>query len=298
MKSHFLPGLIGVAALCLSGPRAVGAESQPAASHPPTEEVRRAIDEAKRTFLTAALARDTARLEALLAPEFVYVHENGAISTKESFLRDYLSLGYVSVADQFSEPIRQYGNAVITISTGHLQLSTETPHPQTSVTQVWLEQNGRWLLAHRQESHRGEPIGRQLPPEGGPNPARQLGARPAPVLEKIINERTASWIYCMLTADDTRMDPLIDESLRYVHVTAHTSSKMNFMDELRSGYSETFFQDTTLRHYGDIVLAQHRARYRHTGKAEQSPSIALHVWFKKAGQWVLVSRHATRFAAY
>jgi ketosteroid isomerase-like protein len=265
----------------------------------PPPAVNQVIEEGETAFLKAVLAKDTAALGRLLSEDFVYVHENGWISTKASFLRDYVGKGYVHAERMAKDPTRQYDRTVITISRGHLQRTNETPYPVTAVTHIWTEQDGGWRLVHRQESHKGEPIGKQLPPEGGGvNPTHDLGAKPSTELAKVINEREASWVYCMVTADEARMDKLVDASLHYVHVTDFTSTKTMFMKELMTGFTETFFQDATMRQYGDVVIVLHRARYRHTNKPEQSPSVVMHTWFKKAGDWVLVSRHGTRFASY
>ncbi len=265
---------------------------------PLTPVAQSAIEANEQKFLQAVLAADIPALEALLAADFVYVHENGLISTKAQWLTDFLPKGYVAAVSAPQEPMRQYGSTVFRISTGHLQLKTETPYPPQTVTHIWAEQGGQWRLAHRHESHHGEPIGKQLSLRGGPNLTGELGSKPSPALAKVINEREASWVYGMVTTDAPRMDELVDNSIRYTHVTDHTSDKKNFMRELAGGYTETYFLDTTMRQFGDTVLVLHRAQYRHTGLPEQSPSMAMHAWFKRGDRWVLVGRHSSRFEAF
>lgn len=264
----------------------------------PPSVVQSAIEEKDQAFLKAALAQDTAVMGALLAADFVYVHENGFINTKAQFLTDFVAKGYTVAVLTPKEPMRQYGSTVFTISTGHLQLKTETPYPPTTVTHIWVEQGGKWLLAHRHESHKGEPIGKQLSQRGGPNLTGELGSKPSPALAKLINEREAAWVYSMMTTDVPRMDELVDDSLRYIHVTGHTSDKKAFMKELVGGYTETYFLDASMRQFGDTVLVLHRAQYRHTGGPEQSPGVAMHAWVKKGERWVLVGRQSTRFESY
>ena len=291
-------------ALALVAIVSLGAAAQPArpaAQFPqlaPAPAVHNAIEANEAAFLNAVLAKDTATLGRLLADDFVYVHENGWISTKASFLKDYVSKGYVHAERVLRDPTRQYGGMVITLSMGHLQLATETPYPPTVVTHVWVEQAGRWVLAHRQEAHDGEPIGKQLPPEGGPNPTHELGSKPAPEVARIIIEHEAGWAYAMITMDVPRMDKLLDESLHYMHVIPLLSSKTRFMGELQKGFTDTFFQDMTLRQFGDVVLALHWMRFRHTNWALQSPSIVVHAWHRKNGEWVMVGRAGTRFASH
>ncbi|MEO6752121.1 MAG: nuclear transport factor 2 family protein [Opitutus sp.] len=268
------------------------------AERAPAPAVNEAIEANEAAFLKAVLAQDSATLESMLSDDFVYVHENGGISIKKQFLQDYLAQGYVHAERVLRDPTRQYGKTVFTVSTGHLQLKSEKPYPPTSVTHIWVEQGGRWLLVHRQESHGGDPIGKQLPPEGGPNPTHELGSKPGGVPGLIINEHEAAWAYAMITTDVVRMDKLVDESLQYLHVIPLMSNKDRFMWELKTGFTETFFQDMTMRQFGDMIIVLHRARYRHTGKPEQSPGIAMHAWYQKDGEWVMVGRHGTRFAAY
>jgi ketosteroid isomerase-like protein len=160
------------------------------------------------------------------------------------------------------------------------------------------EQNGTWKLVHRHESHRYEPIGKQLSESGGPNAAISFAAKPSPELTKTINELEAAWVYGMLTRDETKMKELLDDSIRYVHVTGSVTDKKQFMKELLGGYTETYFLDTTMRQFGDTVLVLHRAQYRLDGGPEQSPGECMHAWAKRGDRWVQVGRQSTRFEAY
>ena len=106
----------------------------------PLPAVRSAIAEDERAFLGAVLAQDQDTLNTLLADDFVYVHENGLLSTKAQFLSDFVAKGYVAAELDQEEPARQYGGTVLTIGAGHLRLKGETPHPPTTVTHIWIEQ--------------------------------------------------------------------------------------------------------------------------------------------------------------
>ncbi len=264
----------------------------------PLPEVKSAIDANNESFLEALLSKDTDKLDELLSEDFVYVHENGLISTKKQFLEDFVSKGYVAAVLKDKEPMRQYNSTVFTIGSGHLQLKSETPHLQETITHVWAEQNGVWKLVHRHETHRFEPIGKQLSQKGGPNHTFDLGSKPSPDVYRIINEHEAAWVYGMLARDEAKMDEILDDSIRYVHVTGSVTDKKQFMKELRGGYAETHFLDTTMRQFGDTVLVLHLAQYRHDGGPEQSPGECLHAWAKQGDRWVQVGRQSTRFEAY
>ncbi len=276
---------------------ASSAPSPALAALAPAPAVSTVIEANEAAFLKAVLAKDTSALGALLSDDFVYVHENGWVSTKASFLADYVAKGYVHAERVLRDPTRQYGSTVFTVSLGYIQLKSQTPFPPTAITHVWAEQAGRWVLVHRHEAHDGEPIGKQLPPEGGGNPTHGLGAKPSADVAKIIVEHEAAWAYAMITMDVPRMDKLLDESLQYMHVIPKMSTKTNFMAELQKGFTETFYQDMTMRQMGDVVLTLHWMRYRHTNWAPQSPSMVMHAWYKKNGEWVMVGRAGTRFAA-
>ncbi len=264
----------------------------------PLPAVQSLIEANNQAFIQAVLTKDQQKLNELIADDFVYVHENGLISTKQQFLEDFVPKGYVAAVLKEKEPMRQYNSTVFTIGSGHLQLKSETPHPQETITHVWSEQNRSWKLVHRHETHRFEPIGKQLSQKGGPNPTMTLAAKPSPELTKTINELEAAWVYGMLARDEAKMDELLHDSLRYVHVTGSVTDKKQFMKELRGGYTETYFLDTTMRQFGDTVLVLHRAQYRHDGGPEQSPGECMHAWAKRGARWVQVGRQSTRFEAY
>lgn len=264
----------------------------------PEPTVQSTIEANDQSFVQAVLEQEISKLDELLSEEFVYVHENGLISTKKQFIENFVPKGYVAAVLKEKEPMRQYNSTVFTISSGHLQLKSDSPHPQETVTHIWAEQKGKWRLVHRHETHRFEPIGKQLSQRGGPNPTMNLRAKPSPELYKTINEREATWVYGMLARNEEKMHELLDDSIRYVHVTGSVTDKKKFMEELRGGYSETYFLDATMRQFGDTVLVLHRAQYKHDGGPEQSPGECMHAWAKRGDRWVHVGRQSTRFEAY
>lgn len=285
-----------VALFAMSG---IHAADGPAVSNvAPNTKVQAAIVANEQAFLNAVLASEITVLNAMLSDDFVYVHENGLISTKAQFMTDFLAKGYeeaVLGSKQPEEPMRQYGNTVFTIGLGHLRLKGEPAYPATTVTHVWVDQGGKWVLVHRHECHSGKPIGQQLGPTGGPNSTDKLGSKPSPEIEKTINERSASWVYSMITTDSARMDALLSGSLRYIHVNGKMSSKNDFMKELQGGFTETDFRETTMRQFGNTVLVLHQSRFRHTGQAGQSPGQELHAWFLQDNRWLQVHRTSARF---
>jgi ketosteroid isomerase-like protein len=271
-------------------------QSQPGTPDP---DVRQAIEQNEKNLVQWVLAGHVSGLEELLADAMSYVHENGQVSTREEFLRDYLSQGYIDARLEPKEEMRQFGCTVTTVSRGYFRLKGERQYPTTAVTHIWAKTTaGKWVLVHRHESHKGPAIGALLPQEGGKNNSDRVGAKPSLEIAKIISANEAAWTKAMVENNAAVMETLMNDSLQYVHVTDHTSTKQDFMYELSTGFTETDFKGTTLRQFGNTVIALHNAHYRHTDKPDQSRSQAMHCWVKFGDKWQIVSRHSARFLPY
>ncbi len=265
----------------------------------PEDQVRKEIEQNEQHLVAWVMAGDRDKLNGLLAESMSYVHENGQISTRQEFFDDYLSKGYVEAKLEPKEEMRQFGCTVTTVSRGYFRLKGEAEYPRTAVTHIWVKNSlGRWVLVHRHESHKGPVIGAQLPQSGGVSKINQVGVAPSDEISATILSNEASWQKAMVDNDAQTMDRLLCDSLQYVHVTDHTSTKPDFMYELSTGFDETDFVDTTLRQYGNTVIALHNAHYKHTGKPDQSRSQAMHCWVKFGDEWKIVSRHSARFLPY
>ena len=296
----FLPLAVALGTLFLSSAAEVpfSSECPKLDGVAPSAEARAAVEANERAFLRAVLAQDKKTLTRLVAPSSSFVRENGSVSTRQQFFGGYVSKGYSEAVSTPKEPMRQFCSTVFNVQTGHLRLKGQAGHPPTTVTHVWALQGKNWVLVHRHESHKGGPIGAQLTQKGAPNDIAKAGAQPTAGVAKIIHANTGAWVESMVTTNREVMETLIAESLDYVHVTAHTSRRADFFKELMGGYSETDFKDTTLRQYGNTVIALHNAHYRHTGLADQSRSQAMHAWVNQGGKWLLAARHSTRFEPY
>ena len=265
----------------------------------PDPAVRRIIERNEELLLEWVLAGNQEGLNALLADAMSYVHENGQVSTKEEFFQNYLARGYLDVRLEPKEEMRQFCSTVTTVSRGYFRLRGEREYPPTAVTHIWVKTTeGEWVLAHRHESHKGPALGAPLPQEGSANNTHQVGAKPPLEVAKVISANEAAWCKAMVDNDAAVMERLMNDSLHYVHVTDHTSTKADFMHELSTGFVETDFKGTTLRQFGNTVIALHNAHYWHTDKPDQSRSQAMHCWVKFGDQWRIVSRHSARFLPY
>ena len=265
----------------------------------PEPGVRKIIERQEQRLLSWVLSGYEKGLDTLLADSMSYVHENGQVSTKEEFFRDYLPQGYIDVRLEPKEEMRQFCNTVTTVSRGYFRLKGEGVYPTTAVTHIWAKTTkNKWVLVHRHESHKGPAIGALLPQEGGINNTADVGAKPSLEVARTIAANEVAWCKAMVDNDAAVMEELMNDSLHYVHVTDHTSYKHNFMHELSTGFIETDFKGTTLRQFGNTVIALHNAHYWHTDMPDQSRSQAMHCWVKFGDKWQIVSRHSARFLPY
>lgn len=265
----------------------------------PSPEVREMIERKERKLLQWVLAGYEKGLDTLLADAMSYVHENGQVSTKEEFFRDYLPHGYIDARLEPKEDMRQFCSTVTTVSRGYFRLKGEREYPTTAVTHIWAKTTTNdWVLIHRHESHKGPAMGELLTQEGGVNNSHKVGAKPSLEVARIIAANEVAWCKAMVDDDPEVMERLMNDSLHYVHVTDHTSYKKDFMHELSTGFVETDFKGTTLRQFGNTVIALHNAHYWHTDMPDQSRSQAMHCWVKIGDKWQIVSRHSARFLPY
>jgi len=273
---------------------------QPTDNIVPSPEVRKQIEAAEKNLQKWVLAGYEEGLDGLLADAMSYVHENGEVSTKKEFFEEYLPHGYIDSRLEPKETMRQFGCTVTTVSRGYFRLKGEREYPTTAVTHIWVQTtDGKWVLAHRHESHKGPVIGEQLTQEGGTNLTDKVGAKPSFEVARTIAANEVAWQKAMVDNDAAVIGPLMNDDLQYVHVTDFTSTKKMFMHELSTGFTHTDFKGTTLRQFGNTVIALHNAHYWHTGLADQSRSQAMHCWVKFGeNDWRIVSRHSARFLPY
>lgn len=303
-----LIGLAGCAAGSESGEMAVETDAPSSAGFSfecpeldgvtPLDEVRAAIDSNEAALLQAVLDQDRETLDRLLSESWSYVHENGQVNTRQQFYDDYLSVGYQSAVSTPKEDMRQFCSSVFRVYTGHWRLNGEGEYPTTSATHIWAKKGEDWVLVHRHESHKGPAIGAELPQDGGGNDTDKIGAEPTPDVLKAVSDNEAAWVKAMIETDRETMEGLVGPSLHYVHVTDHTSTRQDFMEELMGGFTETDFKEDTYRQFGNTVIALHNAHYRHVDEPDQSRSQAMHTWVKQGDKWVLVARHSARFLPY
>jgi ketosteroid isomerase-like protein len=108
------------------------------------------VQELGQKWAAAELRGDTATLDHMLVDDFVGIGPRGFMLTKEQWLARYTSGGLRQDSFTWDEVrVRVYGDAAV--ATGRqTQQGTFQGHDiagQFRVTQVFVRQDGRWLLA-------------------------------------------------------------------------------------------------------------------------------------------------------
>lgn len=268
--------------------------------HQPQDEAWEVICKNERRLTEGVLSRNQEKTAALLDDAFVYVRENGQVITKSRFLAEYLANEWIDARLTPREQPRQFSNLIMTVGLGYFRMRGESEYPATAVTHLWVRNaEDHWVLAHRQESHKGNAIGPLLPQEGGVNESGDVGAKPSLEVAREITEKEIAWLKAMVDNDAATMKTLMHPTLQYVHVTDHTSTFEDFMYELSTGFTDSRFWGSTMRAFGDdVVVNLHLANYLHLDGPVQSNSQAMHCWVRFGNEWKIVSRHATRFLPY
>jgi ketosteroid isomerase-like protein len=97
----------------------------------------------------ALLANDIAAVEELLADELTYVHSNGSLDTKESYL-DALRSGatrYLAM-EMANLRVRSYGDTAVVTGTmdARVRMGDREVNPKPRALIVYVKRDGRWQM--------------------------------------------------------------------------------------------------------------------------------------------------------
>src|ERR1700722_2644882 len=121
-----------------------------------TSVVQQQIDHLAKTWNTAWLENDSATVDRLMAPEYVYVAPNGQIFGRAAILGVILSPSYKLHHATWTElQIKVFSNDAAVIldrlqGTGTLNGNTFTDHNRGA--RLCLRRNGAWQIAFEQAS--------------------------------------------------------------------------------------------------------------------------------------------------
>lgn len=114
------------------------------------------ILELQRAFDDAELNADASRLEALLADDFVSIGEQGFQLDKQQWIARHRDFRYISI-ETAEIDVRQYDRAAIVrcVQRSRASWRGDPMALAVRVSQVWVQQPGRWQLAGIQFSTLG-----------------------------------------------------------------------------------------------------------------------------------------------
>jgi ketosteroid isomerase-like protein len=119
----------------------------------PPEDVAQALMKLENDWAKAALAADSASLEKLLAPDYVYTDQDAQMATTAQMVAGMKSgatkYATFTVGDM---KVHVYGDAAVVTGKGHIK-GTENGKPvdeEIRFTDTWVKRNGQWICAATQ----------------------------------------------------------------------------------------------------------------------------------------------------
>jgi uncharacterized protein (TIGR02246 family) len=114
-------------------------------------DVEREVREADARRVEALLANDIDAVDRLFADELTYVHSNGHLDTKETFLNGLRSGASRYLAMEMSDvEVRAYGAAAVLTAkfTARVRVGGDREvNPTPRVLAVYVKRDGRWQMA-------------------------------------------------------------------------------------------------------------------------------------------------------
>jgi ketosteroid isomerase-like protein len=111
------------------------------------------ILDAEKSWASAVLAKDFAKLDSMLAPDLIYAHSTGAIENKAQYVGK-MKAGKQNYAGIEPGPttVRLHGNAAISHSTVRMHgVNADGPFDnRVMMIHMWVKSGGKWMLAGHQ----------------------------------------------------------------------------------------------------------------------------------------------------
>ena len=112
-------------------------------------EVEREVLEADQARVKALVENDTAALEQLLAEDLTYVHSNGMLDTKTSYIESLRSgrSSYLTM-DMSETAVRAFGETALINARfeARVKLGDNEVNPKARVLIVYSKRDGRWQM--------------------------------------------------------------------------------------------------------------------------------------------------------
>lgn len=128
-----------ISAIAFTAPAATGDEQQ--------------ITAAEKSWASAVIAKDFAKLDAMLTPDLIYAHSTGVIDDKTQYLQK-MKTGKQNYAgiEHKSTTVRMHGDSAVAHSMIRMH-GTNAAGPfddNVMALHLWVKSKGKWLLAAHQ----------------------------------------------------------------------------------------------------------------------------------------------------
>jgi ketosteroid isomerase-like protein len=119
------------------------------AASPEEQQIR----DAEKAWAAAVVAKDYAKLDALMMPDLIYAHSTGAIEDKAEYV-SRLKAGkqnYKGI-EATDTTVRMHGNAALTHTKVRMHgVNTDGPFDnKVMMIHMWVKDGGKWRLAGHQ----------------------------------------------------------------------------------------------------------------------------------------------------
>ncbi|MFN3648308.1 MAG: nuclear transport factor 2 family protein [Armatimonadota bacterium] len=127
---------------------------QPVEAAARDRRARRALERLERTWSDAFNSRDEATLNRLLARDFVFVDQFGAVLTKAEYVDMVVNHIEVISGDIFDLDIRVFGDTGIAVGrfTGTTRFDGVESTGSFRFIDVWARRGGRWVAVSSQDT--------------------------------------------------------------------------------------------------------------------------------------------------
>jgi len=114
-----------------------------------------------------------------------------------------------------------------------------------------------------------------------------------------IRDAEQSWANAVLHRDYAALNRIFSDRLIYAHSTGAIQNKQEYLDRLRSGaqrYDSIVHESTRVVPYGDAAVSHSILRMTgvSNGKPFNDHVMALHLWVRQDGRWVLAAHQTTK----
>jgi ketosteroid isomerase-like protein len=133
-----------------------------------------------------------------------------------------------------------------------------------------------------------------------PNAAPAAVAAPAEDVSAVIVQNERDWVSAITRKDAATLDRLLADDFVGTSPTAHTYTRTNAIDDLKSGkyvVESMMLDDVSVNVYGNAAVSftSQEEKSRYAGADTSGHYHFTDVWVKKDGRWQAVASHGTRY---